>query len=231
LYYQVNRPDGVVVDGFYGTAGGANGTGQLPPVTLPVSGTYVVRVSSYYTYSGEYRIRVTTAPPIWQLESEDNNNVSQANMPTFTRGLTNQSAKVLSYIRATDPGDVFGFSWQPLGRAEVVLVLPESSQIALVLAQPATSALQPILEILNSAGTVVASAPAGNTNLTHERNSVRHRRPLFPVPAHDHGNDPQRCDSAAGRFGHVARRRHHRHQHPRPLYPHFFRGTRPRYCQ
>src|ERR1035437_6760759 len=156
LYYQVERPDGGVVDGFYGTAGGANGTGQLPPVTLSVSGTYVVRVSAYYGYSGEYRIRVTTAPPIWQLESEDNNSVSQANMPNITRDGTNPWAKILGYIRVTDPGDVF-----QLGNLSV------GTSIGLTYAQPGSSGLAGILEVLNSAGTVVASQAAGTTNLTY----------------------------------------------------------------
>src|ERR1035437_3782760 len=156
LYYRVERPDGGVVSDFYGTAGGANGTGQLPPVTLPVSGTYVVRVSAYYTYSGEYRIRVTTAPPIWQLESEDNNSVSQANTPAFTLEGNRQRARILGYIRVTDPGDVF-----QLGN------LSPGTSIGLSYAQPGSSGLTGILEVLNSAGTVVASESAGTTNLTY----------------------------------------------------------------
>ena len=165
LYYRVERPDGGVVDGFYGTANGANGSGQLPPVTLPVSGTYVVRVSSYYSYAGEYRIRVTTAPPVWQLESEDNNNVSQANVPSITREGTNQWAKVLGYIRATDPGDVYRLQNLPPDSQTPLSDLPAGTQIRLSYGQPASSPLVGILEILNNAGTVLAAGAQGDTNL------------------------------------------------------------------
>ncbi|MFN7140564.1 MAG: FG-GAP-like repeat-containing protein, partial [Limisphaerales bacterium] len=72
LRYRIERPDGVQVAEFYGSAGSSNGSGQSAPVILPVSGTYYVRVSEWNTYSGEYRLRVTLAPSPWQLESEDN---------------------------------------------------------------------------------------------------------------------------------------------------------------
>jgi len=49
LYCRVERPDGSTLEDFYA---GGNGTGQLPPVVLPASGRYVVRVSSYYNYTG-----------------------------------------------------------------------------------------------------------------------------------------------------------------------------------
>ena len=120
LNYIIERPDGSTLTSFVSN----NGTGQSVPVTLPVSGTYFVRVASYHNYSGEYRLRVTLAPAPWQLEGEDNNNVSQANVPAFSRQGATQSAQILGYIRAGDPGDVFALSYAPLGRAEPVLTLP-----------------------------------------------------------------------------------------------------------
>jgi hypothetical protein len=164
FYYRVEQPDGSILTSFYSAN---NGTGQSAPVVLPASGRYVVRVSYNYSYWGEYRLRVSLAPGPWQLEAEDNNAVGQANQPVFTRDGTNQWAKVLGYIRYADPGDVFALSYAPLGRTEPVFVLPENSQIRLSLNRPASSGLDPILEILNASGTVVASAPAGTTNLTH----------------------------------------------------------------
>ncbi|NGO38261.1 hypothetical protein G4L39_02470, partial [Limisphaera ngatamarikiensis] len=164
LYYRLEGPDGRVLTDFYAQG---NGTGQSGPVELPVSGVYRVRVSYNYDYWGEYRLRVLVASPPWQLEAEDNNTVGRANVPVFTRQGTNQWALIAGYLRAGDPGDVFALSYAPLGRSEPVFTLPENSQIRVALNRPSSSGLDPILEILNAAGTVVASAPAGTTNLTH----------------------------------------------------------------
>ncbi len=153
LYCRVERPDGGTLEDFYAAA---NGTGQLPPVVLPASGRYVVRVSYYYNYTGEYRLRVTLAPPPWQLESEDNNSVAQAKAPAFPRQGTNQTARVLGYLRAGDPGDVF---W--LGN------LSEATQIRMAYRLPGTSMLVGIAEVLDNSGAVVASAAAGETNLNY----------------------------------------------------------------
>ncbi|MFN7142108.1 MAG: Ig-like domain-containing protein, partial [Limisphaerales bacterium] len=118
-------------------------------------------------YSGEYRLRVTLAPAPWQLESEDNNAVNQANVPVFVRDGTNQWAKVFGHIRQSDVGDLFALHYLSLGRVEPLFTLPENTEIRLSLAKPSTSLLQPILELVNNSGTVVASQSAGNTNLVH----------------------------------------------------------------
>ncbi|HEY9174147.1 MAG TPA: LamG-like jellyroll fold domain-containing protein, partial [Verrucomicrobiae bacterium] len=133
-----------------------NGTGQSSPVVLPVSGTYTVRVSYNYQYWGEYRLRVTLGSASWQVEGEDNNNVGQANQPTFTRAGTNQWANVLGYLRYGDPGDVFF-----LGN------LSDGTDARVTYGKPSSSGLSGVLSVLNSSGAVVASATAGTTNLTY----------------------------------------------------------------
>ncbi|HRT58922.1 MAG TPA: CARDB domain-containing protein, partial [Candidatus Paceibacterota bacterium] len=82
--------------------------------------------------------------------------VAQANAPAFTRQGTNQTAQVLGYFRAGDPGDVF---W--LGN------LSEATQIRMAYRLPGTSMLVGIAEVLDNSGAVVASAAAGETNLNY----------------------------------------------------------------
>ena len=57
--------------------------GSLPPTVLPVSGTYSFYVRYNNDYQGEYRVRVTTATPPLQMESESNDSVGTANAPTL----------------------------------------------------------------------------------------------------------------------------------------------------
>ncbi|MCS7091075.1 MAG: CARDB domain-containing protein [Verrucomicrobiota bacterium] len=152
LYYRVERPDGVELVRFYA---GANGTGQSAPVVLPVSGRYGVQVSSYYSYWGEYRLRVSLASAPWQLEAEDNNTVSQANQPSFTWEAGVQRAQLLGYIRHGDPADVFH-----LGNLSV------GTEARMSYGRPTSSGLVGALSILNSSGPVVASVRAGLTNLS-----------------------------------------------------------------
>ncbi|MFN7140013.1 MAG: FG-GAP-like repeat-containing protein, partial [Limisphaerales bacterium] len=156
LRYRIDRPDGVQLTEFFGNAGSNNGSGQSAPVILPVSGTYYVRVYEWNTYTGEYRLRVTLAPAPWQLESEDNNTVNQANVPVFVRAGTNQWAKVLGYMRHSDPGDVFG-----IGN------LSGETSMRASFSTPASSPLIGVLEVLNGAGAVVAAASPGVTNISY----------------------------------------------------------------
>src|SRR6185436_13034125 len=91
LFYDILQPDGNRLTYFYPDY---YGRGQSPPVTLPVSGTYTVAVSYYYEYYGEYRLRVTLAPPPIQLESEGNDNLNQANTPGLAVAAGHQTATV-----------------------------------------------------------------------------------------------------------------------------------------
>src|SRR5204862_6350227 len=84
LYCWIGRSDGTYVNDFNTTG---NGWGQSSPVSLPVSGNYLVYVRYNNDYRGEYRLRVSLARPPLQMESESNDQISQANTPVLT--LTN----------------------------------------------------------------------------------------------------------------------------------------------
>ncbi|MEW6157554.1 MAG: FG-GAP-like repeat-containing protein, partial [Verrucomicrobiota bacterium] len=157
LYYRIDYPDGERFFDFY--ASSYNGWGESrpnsPPLVLPKSGTYTVRVSYNYDYFGEYRLRVTLARPPMQMESEDNNNLNQADAPALTLATGRQTASVLGYIGVGDPeGDFFR-----LGN------LAAGTTITLGLTQPSTSGLAGVLSIYNSSGANVATSAAGASSL------------------------------------------------------------------
>ncbi len=80
LRYDVYGPGGYLT-AFYSYGGGYysyDGQGDSPTVKLPASGTYFVAVRPYYDYQGEYRLRVSAATPPLQMESENNDDLSQA---------------------------------------------------------------------------------------------------------------------------------------------------------
>ncbi len=144
LFYDVLRPDGTRLTYFYGNYSG--GYGQSSPVSIAAAGTYYVAVSYNYQYWGEYRLRVSLARGGLQMESEDNNQISQANGLGFgIVGVGTRTAKVAGYIGAGDSnGDYFALGNLTVGAA-----------IALAVTQPASSPLSEALEIYNAAGTKV----------------------------------------------------------------------------
>ena len=152
LRYVLNKPDGNSIDSFYTDY---YGRGQMVG-TLPVTGTYTVRVENNYTYPGEYRLRVTLAQPPLQLETEDNNNTSQADPLTFTLAAGHRTASVLGYVPSNDTsGDYF-----QLGN------LTPGSTVSLRYALPNSSPLLAVLEIRDSSGVVTNVLP-GTTNLLY----------------------------------------------------------------
>ncbi|WP_205679188.1 Ig-like domain-containing protein, partial [Aquisphaera insulae] len=62
LQYQITGPDGSYL-GSYSSYEGRNEASFV----LPATGTYLIRVSQYYTYTGEYRLRVLAVVPPVQL--------------------------------------------------------------------------------------------------------------------------------------------------------------------
>ncbi len=127
----------------YFYAGNTN-QGQSTPVTLPYTGTYLVMVSSNYTYAGEYRFRVTEAPPPVQLATTYNGSVSSSNTPTLVNSSPGHlTATVAGYIGQGDPNGEF----YSLGNVVA------GTTLNLTLSQPATSTLGGVLNIYNAAGT------------------------------------------------------------------------------
>lgn len=141
LYFEVDGPTGTALASFYGDGNGRNG--QTSPVVLPTSGTYRVRVSYNNDYESEYRIRVTLAAAGTQMESETNDAIGSANVPTLAlvtvNSIVHQQAKIAGYLNLIDGGDVY-----KLGN------LTAGTTITLGETQPSTSGLSDILAVLNS---------------------------------------------------------------------------------
>ena len=124
---------------------------------MPYSGTYLVEVSNYNGYSGEYRFRVTEAPPAVQLATNYGDSVSSPNTPTLTNSKPGHlTATVAAYIGQGDTGD--NGEYYSLGNVVA------GTMFNLTLAQPATSTLGGVLNIFNAAGTnLTNNTAAGNT--------------------------------------------------------------------
>jgi len=184
LLYRIYYPNGSQWTYFY-TDG--NGRGQMG-ATLPVGGTYYIRVEQNYGYIGEYRFRVTLARPPVQVETEPNDNTSQANALTFANQAGHQTASVLGYIGSADgSGDFFRLGSLSAGAA-----------ITLGLWQPPSSGFADVLEVYSPAGSLVASSLIGATNLNYTvpvagaGDYFAHVRAAYgllpPVPPHPTGS-------------------------------------------
>lgn len=75
LLWRLISPEGTQL---FGQTASSNGVGQFTR-TLPLTGTYYLQVSRNWSYFDEYQFRVTLAPADWQVESEANNTLAQAN--------------------------------------------------------------------------------------------------------------------------------------------------------
>ena len=153
LYCRVDYPDGNRLTDFYTSY---YGYGQSDYFTLPFTGTYTVLLRYNNQYFGEYRVRVTLAAPPTQIETEDNDAISRADMPVLALASGHQTATVLGYLSAGDSaGDFFG-----LGN------LASGTTIALGLNKPATSGLSAIMSLYKADGTLMARSGASAPTLT-----------------------------------------------------------------
>jgi hypothetical protein len=136
------------------------GYGESTPLLLS-AGNYRLRVTYNYDYEAEYRFRITLVPSAsYQVESENNDSVGNANSPTFTlsniAGTNHVQTSIAGAVVTGDGGDFYY-----LGN------LIGGTQINLSESQPGTSSLSDILAVVNSAGTVVASSAAGAASLSY----------------------------------------------------------------
>ncbi len=140
LEYQIEDAGGNVLTTFFGNS---LGQGQSSPVTLAYTGTYLVKVSPYYNYTGPYRFRVTEAVPPVQVATTFDGSVNSANTPTLANTSPgNLTAQVAGYIGQNDPnGEYYNLGSVPAGTA-----------LNLTLSQPATSMLGGVLNVYNSSG-------------------------------------------------------------------------------
>ncbi|HET7625544.1 MAG TPA: FG-GAP-like repeat-containing protein, partial [Verrucomicrobiae bacterium] len=150
LRYRVYNPDGSELGNF----AGYTGSGELTAV-LPSTGTYILRVEHYYDYYGEYRFRLTLAPPPVQLESENNDSIGNADAPALTASAGHQTTSMLGAINDDDTSGDF----IKLGN------LAASAVIHLNYARPNSSPLVAQLSIYNSSGVLLTNGPAGQTNV------------------------------------------------------------------
>jgi hypothetical protein len=148
LYYRIEKPDGSLLTEFYSTYYG--GYGQSSPMTLPVSGTYTVRVSYSYDYQAEYRLRVTLGTPPMAQELEDNGSIAAANAITLATNGDSRVGSVAGYIRLSGDLDYFNLG-----------VVTNGSTIFLSVRQPSNSRFQPVVSIYNAANVYLAETGAG----------------------------------------------------------------------
>src|SRR5262249_47278215 len=104
LRYDVFGPDGTFLNRFYADQ---FGRGELPPLTLPGSGTYFVGVYYNYAYEGEYRFRATIATPPAQIETEANDGTSTANAVTLTTAASGRTGTMAGFVRNASDLDYF----------------------------------------------------------------------------------------------------------------------------
>lgn len=160
LFYDILGPDGnrlnqPGVNGYFYPD--YRGFGQSPTLTLPTDGTYYVRVSRWYDYFGEYRLRVTLAPGSVQFESEQNDSLGQANAVDFGLAGGPQSATLMGYLNVIDrPGDFYN-----LGN------LAAGTTITLNEQQPSSSTISGRLTIFNAQGTAVMQGNPGAAALNY----------------------------------------------------------------
>jgi hypothetical protein len=152
LNYQIQRWDGSSYTSFNPDY---YGWGQSAPVTLPQTGTYQIRVASNYDYQGEYRIRITLARPPMQLETEGNNSIAAANVPTLVRTNGQLVGQLAAYLSVGDATDYFN-----LGN------LLGGSTVALTVREPSSSGLGEVLWVYNASGTLLTNSVAGVTNFS-----------------------------------------------------------------
>jgi hypothetical protein len=147
LYYRVEKPDGGSLTEF-GAA--YDGAGQLGPVILPETGTYSVRVSFNYGYTGEFRFRVLLAEPPAVLEQEDNDHVSRATSVELGAEGDARVATVMGYVRGA--GDL---DYCRLG------VLTNGSTVFLSARIPVGSRVVPVVGVYDEASGYVVETATG----------------------------------------------------------------------
>ncbi|WP_345714471.1 Ig-like domain-containing protein, partial [Luteolibacter yonseiensis] len=116
-----------------------------------------VRVSPYYGYRGEYRFRASLAPVGTQVESEGNDQLSQADGVSFTLSGNSLGATVGGYLAGYDTsGD-----WYGLGN------LASGTQVGVTVRLPSTSGLVPTLALFKADGTQVTPDEVTATRLVY----------------------------------------------------------------
>ena len=170
LSFALLRPDGNTQASLVTGVNGA--PAETGPTTLPQTGTYLVRVTSYDDFQGEYRVRVTLADPPLQLESESNDSTANADVVDLAADGAAQVATVAGTVGSSDAGDTY-----LLGN------LTAGTTISLGITQPSTSSLTAEVAILKG-DTVVATGTGS-----------------YDIPPGEDGTYYARVSAAAGTAG------------------------------
>ncbi|MGA4580079.1 FG-GAP-like repeat-containing protein [Limisphaera sp. VF-2] len=145
--------------------------GRTGPVRLPETGRYFLRVHrqppGLRSESNEYRFRVILVPEDRSPESEPNDQVESASLPTFRHlaGRTS-SAWVYGLLDADHDRDVFRLHYVPPHWTTQGIELPALSELRVHLLHAPVDGFAPLLEILNASNQVVAMGAPRATNLT-----------------------------------------------------------------
>src|SRR5262249_49629323 len=118
--------------------------------TLPVTGTYYVRVQYNYDYEGEYQLRIFTAGPSVQVEREPNNDTSHATPVTFVTSGGTSSATVTGAISSSSDLDYFSLGTVSAGQT-----------ILLSSRKPSYSGLDPVVSVYNATNGYVVESGNG----------------------------------------------------------------------
>ncbi|KAF0094832.1 MAG: fibronectin type III domain-containing protein [Puniceicoccaceae bacterium 5H] len=155
LRYEIYDVSGNQKERVYGDR--YTGRGQSAPVYLGAGGTFYVHVYDYYDYYDEYRFRLSLADEAFQLESENNDSINNADALNLSIDNGALRAKVLGQATVDDDdGDYFS-----LGN------YADGATITLTFTNGEDSSLNPKLWIYTSDDVVRKEGAVGETTISY----------------------------------------------------------------
>jgi RHS repeat-associated protein len=145
--FDLYRPDGSLLSGFYTTE---NGLAQIAPLTLPTTGLYSLRVSIWYGNEGEYRFSVVTANPPLQMESEDNGGIASSDPLVLSPSGTSQFGSIAGALPSS--ADVDYFSLGTVAAGQTIYVTTR---------RPAGSPANPSVSVYSASNSYMLEAGGG----------------------------------------------------------------------
>ncbi|MCW5556084.1 MAG: hypothetical protein KIS67_28500 [Verrucomicrobiae bacterium] len=147
LTYILYDPSGTQL---FNTTSANNGLLQTDPLVLTNAGVFTVRVSYWYGYYNEYRLRVSLYRNELLVEQEANESLGTANPLTFVTEGNTRRATVGGYARLASDLDYFN-----LGNIEA------GQTVFLGTRQPASSPLIPVVSVYNANNVYLPEAGSG----------------------------------------------------------------------
>ena len=147
LQYILYSPSGAQL---FNVTAANNGLLQTDPLVLATNGTFTVRVSQYYGYYSEYRLRASLYRGGLDVEHEANDGIASANTLTFTTDATNSTAAAAGTILVSSDLDYFNLGTIEAGKT-----------VFLKTRQPGSSPLIPVVSLYNAANVYMPEAGSG----------------------------------------------------------------------